>query len=448
MPNAAPIAAPFVTTRRPLSRRHFLRGAGVALALPALDVMLAPFARAASVSSVLAPGAKPRRFLGICNNLGVLGDQFFPTGTGRGYQASPYLGHLQEHRERFTVFSGVSHPNVDGGHPADICFLTAAPHPGSSSFRNTLSLDQHIAEHIGTLTRFQSLTLAVNTRVRSLSWTGTGVAIPPEDKAAEVFRQLFLQGSAEQVAAQVRRLDTGRSILDTVAGQAKEIQRAATARDRDRLDQYFTSVRELEQRMQMSKEWERKPRPVAKTSAPLDPGSPKEYMDKVSLMYDMARLCFETDSSRAVTLMLDSVNTPALDIDHVHTTTDGYHSLSHHGKSAKKLSQLKDIDSMHMRLLAKLMADLKSSKEDGAPLLDRTMILYGSNLGNASAHTTHNLPTLFMGGGFNHGQHHVFDTENNAPLPNLFVSMLHRMGIDADKFASSTGSMRGLNLVG
>jgi len=220
------------------------------------------------------------------------------------------------------------------------------------------------------------------------------------------------------------------------------------ARDRDRLDQYFTSVRELEQRMQMSKEWERKPRPVATTPAPLDPGSPKEYMDKVRLMYDMARLCFETDSSRAVTLMLDSVNTPALDIDHVHTTTDGYHSLSHHGKSAKKLEQLKQIDSMHMTLLAKLMTDLKSSKEDGQSLLDRTMILYGSNLGNASAHTTTNLPTLLMGGGFKHGQHHVFDTENNYPLPNLYVSMLQRMGIEADKFASSTGTLRGLDLVG
>jgi hypothetical protein len=259
---------------------------------------------------------------------------------------------------------------------------------------------------------------------------------------------MFMGGSAAEVQAQERRLQLGQSILDAVGGQAGELRRSMGGQDRSRLDQYFTSVRELEQRMQMSKEWERKPRPVAKTSAPLDPSSPKEYMDKVSLMYDMARLCFETDSSRAVTLMLDSVNTPALDIDHVHTTTDGYHSLSHHGKSAKKLSQLKDIDSMHMRLLAKLMADLKTSKEDGAPLLDRTMILYGSNLGNASAHTTHNLPTLFMGGGFNHGQHHVFDTEHNYPLPNLFVSMLQRMGIDADKFASSTGSMRGLNLVG
>jgi len=307
-----------------------------------------------------------------------------------------------------------------------------------------------MAERIGHLTRFPAMTLGVNCArgSRSLSWTAGGVMIPTEEKASEVFRKMFMGGSAAEVQAQERRLQLGQSILDAVGGQAGELRRSMGAPDRDRLDQYFTSVRELEQRMQMSKEWEKKPRPVAKTSAPLDPSSPKEYMDKVGLMYDMARLCFETDSSRAVTLMLDSVNTPALDIDHVHTTTDGYHSLSHHGKSAKKLSQLKDIDNMHMRLLAKLMTDLKTSKEDGAPLLDRTMILYGSNFGNANAHTTTNMPTLLMGGGFNHGHHHVFDTEHNYPLPNLFVSMLQRMGIDADKFASSTGSMRGMNLVG
>ena len=443
MSNAAPSSAPFVTTRRPLSRRHFLRGAGVALALPALDVMLAPFARAASASSALAPGAKPRRFLGICNNLGVLGDQFFPTGTGRGYEASPYLKHLQEHRERFTVFSGVSHPNVDGGHPADICFLTAAPHPGSSSFRNTLSLDQHIAEHIGTLTRFPSLTLAVNTRVRSLSWTGTGVAIPPEDKAAEVFRQLFLQGSADQVAAQVRRLDTGRSILDTVAGQAKQIQRAATARDRERLDQYFTSVRDLEQRLQAARDWEQRPKPAVTVAPPIDPANPSAYMEKVRVMYDLARLAFETDSTRAITLMLDGVSTPALELADT-PITDGYHNLSHHGKSEKKRSELKAIDQWHMRLLAKLLTDLGAVREEGDSLLDRTAVLYGSNFGDANAHTCFNLPTILAGGGFRHGQHLAFSTSNNYPLPNLFVSVLQRMGIETERFASSTGTMRGL----
>jgi hypothetical protein len=444
MASFRPAQAPFVAFQRAVSRRRFLAGAGVLMALPMLEAMTPAFA------SSPAPAATPRRMLGICNNLGLVPDYFFPTGKGRDYRPSPYLQLLQAHRNDFSVFSGVSHPDVDGGHPADNCFLTAAPHPSSGGFRNTISLDQFMAERIGHLTRFPSMTLGVNCArgSRSLSWTAGGVMIPTEERPSEVFRRMFMGGSEAEVAAHERRLQLGQSILDAVGDQAGELRRSMGARDRDRLDQYFTSVRELEKRMQMTKEWERRPRPMATSPAPRDPASPKEYMDKVRLMYDMARLCFETDSSRSVTLMLDSVNTPALDIDHEHTTTDGYHSLSHHGRSAKKLEQLRQIDSMHMTLLAKLMSDLKEAKEDGAPLLDRTMILYGSNLGNASTHVTTNLPTLLMGGGFRHGRHHVFDTENNYPLPNLFVSMLQRMGIEADRFASSTGTLSGLELVG
>ncbi|MEO8358777.1 MAG: DUF1552 domain-containing protein, partial [Vicinamibacteria bacterium] len=128
-----------------MPRRRFLRGAGVVLSLPFLEEMLPSFVRAASSPSPLGPDATPRRMLGICNNLGLRPDLFFPAGTGRDYTPSPYLNLLQEHRNDFTVFSGVSHPNVDGGHPSDISFLTAAPHPASSSFRNTISLDQYVA---------------------------------------------------------------------------------------------------------------------------------------------------------------------------------------------------------------------------------------------------------------------------------------------------------------
>jgi hypothetical protein len=438
------IPAPFVTTRRAMSRRRFLQGAGIALSLPFLDSMLGPFARAAESASPLAPGATPRRMFGICNNLGLLPEHFFPSGSGRDYQPSRYLQLLQEYRNDFTVFSGVSHPNVDGGHPSDISFLTAAPHPGSSSFRNTISLDQYIAERIGTFTRFPSLTLAVNGN-RSLSWTGSGVAIPPEQSAAGVFRQLFLQGTPEQIEAQIRQLDTGRSILDAVADQAKDLQRHVGAGDRSRLDQYFTSVRDLESRLQASRGWEHKPKPVVKVSEPVDPSSPAQYMAKVKLMYDLARLAFETDSTRAITLMLNSVGTPVLQIEGA-TITDSYHNLSHHGKAEDKLGQLQVVDEWHMKLLAGLLRDLKSVREGDQTLLERTMILYGSNLGDANAHSTTNMPTLFAGGGFRHGQHLAFDTKQNYPLPNLFVSMLQRLAIEESRFASGSGTMRGLEM--
>src|SRR5687768_9316005 len=197
-PFSAPTnAAPYLSSRQSISRRRFLQGAGIALSLPFLDSMTAPFARAAQSPAPLAPNATPRRMFGICNNLGLLPEHFFPKGSGRDYTPSPYLQLLQEHRNEFTVFSGVSHPNVDGGHPSDISFLTAAPHPASTSFRNTISLDQHIAERIGTLTRFPSITLAVNGG-RGLSWTGTGVAIPPEQSASAVFQQQIGRASCRE----------------------------------------------------------------------------------------------------------------------------------------------------------------------------------------------------------------------------------------------------------
>jgi hypothetical protein len=445
-PKTYSAVGPFIATRQPMSRRHFLKGTGIALSLPLLDTMLPTFAKAQTSSSPLAPGAKPRRMFAICNNLGLLKWHFFPTGAGKDYKPSPYIELLQEHRNDFTVFSGVSYPNVDGGHPADVCFVTGAPHPGSGSFRNTISLDQYIAERIGIQTRFPSITLAVNTRSRSLSCTGTGVAIPPEDKASEVFKQLFLQGTPAEIEATILKLDTGRSILDVVSGQAQDLQRGLGRKDKDRLDQYFTSVRDLEGRLQASQGWERRPKPVVDAPAPVDPASPAAYMEKVKVMYDLARLAFQTDSTRAITLMLDSVATPVVEGIPDVAINEGYHNLSHHGKSEDKLGQLRALDLVHMKLLAKMYGEFKAVKEGEESLLDRTMIYYGSNFGDANQHTCVNMPVVLAGGGFKHGQHLAFDTERNYPLTNIFVTMLQRMGIEADKFSSSTGSMRGLEM--
>ena len=309
-------------------------GRGAGAAVPRLDA--APRSRDGRRRR---PG-QPRRMFGICNNLGVLPKPFFPEGTGRDYTPSPYLKLLEEHRDDFTVLSGVSHPIVDGGHPSDISFLTAAPHPASSSFRNSISLDQLVAEQIGTLTRFPSLTLAVNGG-RSLSWTRTGVAIPPEGRASEVFNQLFLQGTPAEVERQIREIDTGRSILDVVAEQARDLQRDVGARDRGPARPvlfrasatWSTGSRSRAAGPTSRSRWSRPARPI-------DPASPAQYMAKVQVMYDLARLAFETDSTRAITLMLNSVGTPVVQIAGA-TITDSYHNLSHHGKAEDKLAQLK-----------------------------------------------------------------------------------------------------------
>jgi Protein of unknown function (DUF1552) len=356
---------------------------------------------------------------------------------------------LNQFREEFTVFSGVSHPNVDGSHASEVCFLTAAPHPSNGGFRNSISLDQYMADRIGVRTRFPSLTLGVNVAKgqRSLSFTGAGVMIPCEDSASSLYRTLFLQGSQEEIEHQINRLKLGESVMDTVADDAAGLKRQLGKDDRARLDQYMTGVRELEQRMVKSSEWERKPKPKTTEPEPKDPDSNRAYMEKTRLMYDMSRLAFETDSTRLITIFLDSVNSPAIDVEGINTT-DGYHNLSHHGQDPTKLAELTAIDTQHMKLLAGLLTNLKGTQESGESLLDRSMVLVGSNFGDANKHTTDNMPVLLAGGGFKHGQHLAFDVDRNYPLPNLFVSMLQRLGIEADHFASSTGTMRGLELKG
>lgn len=436
-----PIHAPLVSVKKALPRRSFLRGAGVALGLPFLTAMKPAFATSPASSDA------PRRMLAICNNLGLLADGFFPKSAGADYASSAYLEELGEFRDDFTVFSGVSHPDVDGSHASEICFLTAAPHPANGGFRNTISLDQEMAEHIGIQTRYHSLTLGVNvSRGRgSLSFTGSGVMIPCDESAAAVYRKLFLQGSEADIERQIQRLRLGESIMDSVAEHAGSLKSSLGSTDQARLDQYMTGVRELERRMVLAQEWERKPKPVTDEAEPVDPESSAAYMQRTRLMYDMARLAFETDSTRLVTVYLDSASSPAIALDGIEIT-DGYHNLSHHGKNESKLAQLKAIDLQHMRLLNELLGKLKGVEEEDETLLDRTMTLYGSNFGDANKHTTTNMPVILAGGGFRHGSHLAFDQDKNYPLPNLFVSMLQRMGIEKDRFASSTGTMRGLEM--
>lgn len=435
---------PYIAGNSPFSRRGFLKGAGVALALPMFEAMSPVFVRATRAAE---SAAAPRRMLAICNNLGVLPDRFFPASAGRDYALSPYLEELKEHRERFSVFSGVSHPGVDGSHSSDVSFLTAAPHPGGGGFRNSISLDQFIAGQIGHLTRFPSLTLGVNAQAgrRSLSWTDSGALIPCENSAAEVYKRLFLRGSEEEVERQVRKLHLGQSIMDTIAEESKSLRRSLGAADRDRFDQYTTAVRDVERRLVQAESWERRAKPEAPLPIPVAPSEKSAYMEMTRLMYQMARLAFQTDSTRSITLLLDSNNSPAIQVQGAEIT-DGYHNLSHHGMSENKLAQLEAIDRAHMRLLGNLLADLHAVGEQDGTLLDNTVVLYGSNFGDANKHTTDNMPVIAAGGRLKHGQHLAFDRQRNYPLPNLFVTVLQSMRIEAGRFASSTGTMRGLEI--
>jgi len=429
-----------ISTEPVLSRRTFLTGVGVTLALPLLDAMLPSF----SWARPPVAADKPRRMLSIITNMGIMPQFYFPKDAGRDYELSPYLENLKDFRQDMTVFSGVSHPDVDGGHHSDITWLTAAPHPGRGGFRNTISLDQFAAERIGNLTRFPSLPLLVGIEgKRSLSWTSSGVMISGEKKPSLVFQRLFVQGNARQVAVQVDRLREGRSILDAVAGRAKALESKVGVSDREKLDQYFTSVRELEQRLHKAEEWEQKPKASVAAKPPEDIDDPADLLGKSRLMYDMARLALQTDSTRIITVFIEEDHNPKVKLDGI---TQGHHSLTHHGNRPDVVGELRHIEEAQFGVLRELLAALKSTPEQGETLLDRTMVLYGTHLGNANAHSNNNLPVLIAGGGFKHGQHLAFKEKQDYPLPNLFVSMLQRLGLEVDRFASSTGTIRGLEM--
>lgn len=415
-----------------LSRRTLLQGSGAALALPLLDAMRPAFGRAAE--------PVPRRLLAICTNLGVYEQNFLPATAGRDFALTPYLEPFADLRDQITVVSGTSHPDVGNGHSAEASFLTAAPHPGTASFKNSISLDQFAAERIGVRTRVAALPLVVAKQGnQSISFTSSGVMVPAEGSPAKVYRQLFVAGDAQSVERQLHELRTGRSILDSVADRAEALRRSLGPGDRDRMDQYFTSVREVERRMLLAEEWEHKPKP--KPDAP-EPKDHEYLLDKLAAMYELAHLALATDSTRLVSLMikLDGFS------EHIPGVSLEAHNLSHHVGRPDAIQQLKNLELAEFKELAKLVGRLAAVKEQGQTLLDRTVVFYGSNLGNGNNHDTKNLPVLVAGGGFKHGQHLAFDKQKNAPLPNLFVSILQRLGLEADAFATSTGTLAGLEM--
>lgn len=408
--------------RRSLSRRVFLRGAGVVLALPFLESMQPAFGAGTSASI-------PRRMVAVETNMGILPQYFFPETAGSDYQFSPYLEKLSAHRKQLTVFSGVSLPGVTGGHAAERCFLTGTPHPERGGFRNGVSLDQLAAEQIGSRTRFPSLVLAITSENPTLSFTRSGAPIPAERSARKLFQKLFIQGKPEEVEANVEALRQGRSTLDFVSDQSNRLKRSLSTADQKRIEQYFAAVRELEQRLHSAQAWERKPKPVVTAAPPEDIDDIRQFVNKTRLMFAVMKLALETDSTRLISLFID---------------TTVIHNITHHGNRPETLAELRRHEEGQFDALAEFLTSLTESKEEDQSLLDRTMVLYGTCMGSANSHSNVNLPALLAGGGFKHGQHLAFDTQNNYPLTNLYVSMLQRLGIETNTFSTSTGTMRGL----
>ncbi len=417
-----------------VSRRRFLRAAGVTLTLPLLDAMADRRVKAAI-------GEPPRRMICINTTLGLHTPNLFPTAAGKDYELTPYLEPIKEFRNDLTIFSGLSHPEVDGGHPAEMCYLTSAPHPRADNFKNTISLDQYAIEQLVPDTRFGSLVLASSSS-RGLSSTRSGVPIPAEERPSRVFKSMFVDGTPNEINAQMQRLKQGQSIMDTVLGEAKDFQKGLGKQDRQKLDEYFSSVREVEQRMVKAQDWTRRPKPHVDAKPLTDIASAVEVPSRVRLMIDLMHLALQTDSTRFITFALNGLNAVPV----IPGVTQDWHNLSHHGQDPAKLAELKVVEIQQMQLFGELLSKLKSTREEGGTLLDRTIVMFGSNLGNASSHDNKNLPIIVAGGGFRHGQHLAFDPHKNPPLCNLYVQFLRRLGADVNAFGSSNGTISGFEL--
>jgi Protein of unknown function (DUF1552) len=409
-----------------IDRRTFLRASGIAIGLPFLEAMLP--AGAAEAKKALAQ--QPRMVL-IGQPLGMYGPNFFPEKTGADYEPSRYLKNLQEHRDQFTVFSGMSH-RYAAGHFAEVGLFTgvAPEFIRDKDIKNGISLDQEAASHLGNQTRYSSLILGGG----DVAWNRRGVRIPAESRATQVFRKLFIAGTPEEEARELQRVKDGRSILDDVGGQIKALNRKVSSNDRERLDLFLSSVREAEQKLQQDEHWSTSPKPKVDVPLPTVDFNGPQLVERSRQWYQIVHLALQTDSTRVVSLWLNTQERP--EIEGVNL---GHHDASHHGQDPAKLEQLALIEEAEIKVLGEFIEKMKVTKEGDHTLLERTAILYTSNLGNSSSHDNNNLPILLAGGGFKHKGHLAFDTKKNTLLSNLYVRMLHHMGIEAKSFGASTG---------
>ena len=413
-----------------LNRRTLLQASGVSLALPLLESMR-PLQGAAT-------DAPPKRMVFVCTTLGLHPPLLWPQTPGADYESTPYLELLKDHQQDFTLFSGLSHEDQTGRQPHDseMTWLTSARKPGMGGFRNTISVDQLAAARLGYVTRYPSLSLGT-AKAQSQSYTSGGVMIPAQTSPSRLFAQLFLQGKAAEVQTQKRKLDDGRSILDELGEQTKVVRRQVSGADNQLLTDFLDSVRAAEATITEVQGWLDKPKPQVAAEPPADIPDLRDLIGRAQLLMDLVPLIVQTDSTRVVSVMIQD----HFVVPQVEGVTGNHHNLSHHGQDRSKIAQLEKIETEILKCFGSLLSQMNEKPEQGGTLLDNTSILFGSNLGNANAHHARNLPVFLAGGGFQHGRYVAQKEGRDAPLCNLFVTMLNQAGLPTESFGQSNGTL-------
>jgi hypothetical protein len=418
-----------------LDRRNFLRAAGISIALPAFESM--PRLMAAGSSAT-----PPKRMVCIGNEFGMYPEAFWPKASGREYELPMLLAPLEKHRRDFTLFSHLDH-GMKGGHFAVHTFLTGVNAADARAMpEGGISLDQRAAEFIGSRTRFPALTIGSADGLHGgcqMSWTRTGTRVPPITGPRELFRALFIDDSSSAKKKAADRIRLQGSILDAVLGDAKSLKRRLNKTDTDKLEEYFSSVRDVEVKLSLDEQWQKVPKP----KAPIDEPRNEGLAPDLPKIYDLILLALQTDSTRVATLEVGG-SFAARDIG----INKGYHGLSHHGKVAANIEQLVQIELYQVQQFARFLDKLRATREPGTDksLLENTMTLFGSGMGNANSHTNNDLPIVLAGGGFRHGEHKRYARESHkrVPLCNLYLSMLQQFGVETDSFSMSSSTLTGL----
>ena len=378
----------------------------------------------------------PDRLLFFDVWLGLEAGAFFPKNTGKDYTLSPTLKPLQKHKNNFTVFSNVEHIGVTGGHRAQHALLSGVLLSEASQFKEgNITADIKAAEHVGVKTRYQSLHIGIDSGNNRMSWTRNGNSVPMVKKLDQVFNMLFVDDSKSVKARRNRALAENSSVIDVIMSQSKSIDKKLDKEDREKMDEYLTSVRETEKKLQTQRNWIQKPKP--KVQKPKDMrGSIYKDTEKIyEMYYDLVLLALKTDSSRIISMQFPGGGAP-ISLDGIDI---GYHLLSHHGKDPERLKQLHLIERHHMEQLSRFMTKLQNTKEAGSSLLDKTSIFMSGCMGNASSHSNRRLPALLAGGGFKHQGH--LKMPKLTEMTNIYLTMLQNFGLEIDKFGPSTGTI-------
>jgi hypothetical protein len=439
------------------TRRHFLKGVGAFVALPALP-SLAPLRGLAADASVSAAQSAPLRMAFVTFPNGCNLDRWWPTGDGKAFQLNQTMAPLEVVKQQIQVISGLDHLNADpgpdgaGDHArANATLLTGvrARKTAGADIQLGVSIDQVAAERVGHLTRFPSLELTCDPERQAkgcdsgyacayqynVSWRSSNTPMPPEPNPRLLFERLFGEGSREQRGAALKaRQQTQRSILDFVLDDARSLRRTLGERDDRKLDEYLTSIRDIERRIEHAEGFGDAPNPAA--DAPT--GIPPEVGDHMDLMYDLLMLAFQTDSTRIATLMIghDGDNRPYPQLG----VADGHHNISHHQEKPDLLEKIARIDLHHVEHFARFLQKMSDARDvDGRSLLENSLIVYAGGNADPNRHTHTDLPVILAGSAGGRTETGRYLKVPSQPMCNLFLDMLDKVGIEGvNRFGDST----------